>query len=155
MQVNGMKLAPNVGPEVREIFRRMTEKGLTQSSLAKKCGLNPTYFRDLFQGRSASPSSKYLPTIAAALECEQADLFGKREVVASGQSGDNGDVYQVDEVALVAFWRLLDEAGKQRIMREIIREARTNIPPTPPTDDVADTQSATQSSTRLATCRGP
>lgn len=117
------KLAPDTGPVAQEIFRRMTEMGMTPSSLAKKCGLNATYFRDLFQGRSASPSSKYLPTIAAALECEQADLFGKREVVDSSQPDGQKEVYRPEEIALIGYWRRLSEAGKLRIMREIIREA--------------------------------
>lgn len=118
-------LDPAASPLVRAIFRRMTQLSLTPYALAAKVGRNPTYFRDLFQGRSAAPSVKFLPAIAEALECEVADLLNPGE--AGSQPSVRGDIYQPDEVALIGFWRVLSDAGQQRVMRAIIREANRAI----------------------------
>ena len=121
-EMSDAKLSPSVSPLVRAIYMRMIELGLTPSSLAARTGRNQTYFRDLFLGRSRAPSAQYLPAIAAALECEVADLLG-----APGETGTqpsaHGEIYQPDEVALIGFWRVLSSAGKHRVMRAIIREA--------------------------------
>ena len=119
------RLDPNASPLVRAIFARMNQLGLTPFSLAAKVGRNATYFRDLFQGRSAAPSVKFLPAIAEALECEVADLLNPGE--PSGQPSGHREIYQPDEVALIGFWRVLSDAGKHRVMRAIIREANRAI----------------------------
>jgi transcriptional regulator with XRE-family HTH domain len=121
-EMSDPRLDPAVSRLVRAIFTRMNRLGLTPTSLALRAGRNPTYFRDLFQGRSSAPSGKYLPAIAQALECEVADLLNDPGA-ASGQPGARGEVYQPDEIALLGFWRVLSDAGKQRVMRAIIREA--------------------------------
>ena len=115
------RLDPGASRLVREIFRRMNLLGLTPTSLAAKTGRNATYFRDLFQGRSAAPSTKFLPAIAEALECEVTDLLNPRE--PGIQPTDQGDTDKLDEIALIGFWRSLSDAGKRRVMRSIIREA--------------------------------
>jgi len=114
------RLGANVSPLVRAIFARMNQLGLTPFSLAAKTGRNATYFRDLFQGRSAAPSTKFLPAIAAALECEVADLLKPESACA--EPNVDGEVYKADEIALLTFWRGLSPAAKARVMRAIIRE---------------------------------
>lgn len=115
------RLDPGASRLVREIFRRMNLLGLTPTSLAAKTGRNATYFRDLFQGRSAAPSTKFLPAIAEALECEVADLLNPRE--PGSEPTAHGDTDKLDEIALIGFWRSLSEDGKRRVLRSIIREA--------------------------------
>lgn len=119
--MSDQRLAPSVSHLVRAIFSRMVRLGLTPASLAAKTGRNATYFRDLFQGRSRAPSAQYLPAIAAALECEVADLLHPRE--PGSEPGARGDVYELEEIALIGFWRVLSDAGRRRVMRAIIREA--------------------------------
>ena len=124
-KMSDQRLAPHVSPLVREIYRRMTEAGLTATTLAAKVGRNESYFRDLFRGRSRAPSADYLPAIAAALDCEVTDLVHPGE--SGSEPSTHGDIYQPDEVALIGFWRVLSDAGKHRVMRAIIREANRAI----------------------------
>jgi transcriptional regulator with XRE-family HTH domain len=123
------RLGEGVSPLVRAIFTRMNQLGLTPFSLAAKTGRNATYFRDLFQGRSAAPSAKFLPSIAEALECEVSDLLKPES--SGGEPNVDGEVYKADEIALLTFWRALSPAAKARVMRAIIREgtrARQGLP---------------------------
>jgi len=115
------RLAPSASPQVRAIYERMMKLGLTPTSLAAAIGRNETYFRDLFQGRSSTPSIKYLPAIAEALQCEVSDLLEPGK--AGGKPSAGGEAYELDEVALIGLYRLLNEEEKRHIMRTIIREA--------------------------------
>lgn len=58
------KISPLAGAVAREVYRRMSAAGLTQKGLAIRAGLNPTYVRDLFMGRSQNPTAGNLHKLA-------------------------------------------------------------------------------------------
>lgn len=120
---------------VREIYRRMQAAGLNPTSLARDAGRNPTYFRDLFKSDGTNPKVEFLPGIARALHCSVNDLLDPRG--AKSEPDLSGSEYQAEEIALLGLWRLLSEAGRRRVMRAIIREARAiagDIPENSPSD---------------------
>ena len=63
---------------VHEITRRMGALNLNQLSLATKAGLGRDAVRDIMRGKSLSPSSSTLRSIARALGCTVADLYRER-----------------------------------------------------------------------------
>lgn len=115
------KLSPHATPLVREIYRRMIEVGLNPFSLAQRTGRGESYYRDLFRGKSRSPNLEFLPSIAAALGCKEEDLLRPRKADSGPSPGGEPD--EVNEVALLGFWRMLTEQGKRRVMEVVIREA--------------------------------
>lgn len=116
-------LSPDAIPIAREIYRRMVEKGFTQKTLADAAGVNPTYCRDLFTGRSKNPKQDQLKAIAKALDCSLDDLQ------SPGRGGQKPGQDVIDftgllplrpsEIPLLKLWRILGEAGRSRIMSEM------------------------------------
>lgn len=121
---------PKVSSLALEIERRMRAKGWTTLELAAKTGRNSTYFRDLFSGKSHTPNARFLPDIAEALDCDVNDLLypgGTHE--RPGQGREINQLHELDEIALIGFWRSLPRMSKRRVMHAIIREASEIIGP--------------------------
>lgn len=105
----------------------MMALGLTQKSLAMKAGLNETYVRDLFKGKSLNPKGQHLAKLATALECSITDLLSvdPRRTGEQPQSGEFVD--DPEEMALVRLWRTLSPLGRQLMLTSV----RSAIPGRP------------------------
>jgi transcriptional regulator with XRE-family HTH domain len=116
----------NPNATVQEIFRRMNQLKLNPSSLAARAGLNESYFRDLFRGKSQNPLLAHLPAIAKALQCEEANLRNP------GASDDEPDIenreQEIEEILLLTVWRRLSRAGKARVLRALRDEEARSRP---------------------------
>jgi phage repressor protein C with HTH and peptisase S24 domain len=53
---------------------RMVALGLTPKALSTKAGLNPTYVRDLFVGKSRNPRTEHIAKLASCIGCQVTDL---------------------------------------------------------------------------------
>jgi transcriptional regulator with XRE-family HTH domain len=115
------KLVAEASPTVREIYRRMKEAGLTPASLATAVGAGPTYFNDLFAGRSKRPQV-YIEEIAKVFQCSVEDLTNPR--VSERPPSVRRETEEMEEAALLAFWKLLSRQGRRRVMEAVIAEAR-------------------------------
>lgn len=116
-----MPLRPkNRNPVAVIIYDAMTTKGMNPTSLAREVGVNATYFRDLFRNPGQRPNSAVVPKIAKALGLNIATLVDP--TAPSSESHADGQLNEPEQVALLAFWRLLSKEGKARIMRAIARE---------------------------------
>ena len=114
-------LSPNAIPIAREIFRRMVEQGFTQRTLANAAGVNETYCRDLFRGRSQNPKTDQLRLVARALNCTVEDLESPGGKHSADQVLDFTGVLPLSpsEIPLLKLWRLLDHAPRNRILSEM------------------------------------
>lgn len=58
-----------------EIRRRREALRLDRTELARRAGLNPTYVRDIEEGKSKNPRSAHLGKLAGALGCTREELL--------------------------------------------------------------------------------
>jgi transcriptional regulator with XRE-family HTH domain len=114
-------------PVAREVYRRMAEAGLSQKSLAKLAGVNETYVRDLFRGKSKNPKGDQLLKLAAVLGCSVGDL------IDPGRAGRGEQVGQIvnepSEAALLRLWGRLSPTGKELLLwhiRQMIFDSAPN-----------------------------
>lgn len=105
---------PGAIPLAHEVHRRMIAAGLRQKSLALKAGLNPTYVRDLFRGRSRNPKERELSKLAAALKCELSDLANPRG--SGAEPLDKDCVKDIEEIRLLDIWRTLTPQARLRFL---------------------------------------
>jgi len=116
-------LSPDATPIAREIYRRMVEKGFTQKTLADAAGVNATYCRDPFAGRSRNPKTDQINAIAKALDCT---LEALQSPSAGGQKAVQDVIdftgllpLRPSEIPLLKLWRILGEPARNRIMSEM------------------------------------
>lgn len=116
-----LKLSPDAAPVAHEVYNRMRLAGLTQKSLAVAAGLNETYVRDLFSGRSQNPKSEHLAKLADALRCQVADLI--RPISAAASAEDIEFAKPADllplrpaEVGLIRLFRVLDQPERDALI---------------------------------------
>jgi transcriptional regulator with XRE-family HTH domain len=95
--------------------------GFNQKSLAERAGLNPTYIRDLFTGKSKNPRHAHVQRIAVALGCTILDLIDPRPPGARPQASEVVDA--PDELAFLRFWRTLNPEGKALFIQRAIEAA--------------------------------
>jgi transcriptional regulator with XRE-family HTH domain len=131
-------LSPNASPVAREIYRRMTELGLTKKRLAELAGLGETYVHDLYRARSSNPLTEQLSKLAAALGCTVDDLrhpgtASDQPRVSKGIEPDSIFPLYPDDVAIVRLWRILPKSAKDLVMLRI-----TELLPNMRTDDGDD-----------------
>jgi transcriptional regulator with XRE-family HTH domain len=111
----------------RNVRLRMKAKGLGQKALSLKAGLNDTYVRDLFKGKSLNPRQEHLQKLALALECRVSDLTG--ELDAAGADGTaKGSLRQQ---LLAAFDGLTDQRDWEMAVR-IVQSVNRDAPPATP-----------------------
>jgi transcriptional regulator with XRE-family HTH domain len=117
-------LSPDAIPIAREIYRRMVEAGFSQKTLADAAGVNATYCRDLFAGRSKNPKSDQLQLIAKALDCTVEDLQnpGNARQAAPNQVVQLPSPLQLRpaEIPVLKVWRLLDRPHQDRIFNAML-----------------------------------
>ncbi|HEY2105557.1 MAG TPA: helix-turn-helix transcriptional regulator [Candidatus Binataceae bacterium] len=113
-------MAPDAGPVARQVHYRMVDMGLSPKALSLRAGLNETYVRDLLIGRSRNPKGHQLTQLAAALECEVADLLNAVDPGPARTKPESGDlIYDPEERAVVYLWRMLTPLGRRRVMDSI------------------------------------
>ena len=88
---------------VAEIERRMREVGFNAKQLSEKAGLNPTYVRDVIEGKSRDPAIHKVAKIAAALGCSLPDLW-----LASRAEPRGEFVHDPEEIAWLDLWRRME-----------------------------------------------
>lgn len=98
---------------------------MNPTSLAREVGANPTYFRDLFRSDSQRPSGKFLPKIADVLGLDITAIINPS--APNRQDQADGDEDEPDKLAILALWRLLSKAGKNRLLRAMIREIEDDL----------------------------
>lgn len=124
-------LSPNAIPVAREVYRRMIDRGMGQKALALAAGLNETYARDLFTGRSQKPQAEQLQKIAAVLGCDLDDLMSPAPV--SEKQADNVVDFSgilplhPSEFPLIRMWRILNKSERDTILSWIADLASRNI----------------------------
>lgn len=123
---HGPRQAP-WSPTVREIWRRMHDRHMTQRMLALKAGLNESYVRDLFRGKSRNPNPDALRALAGALQCDPIDLLEPPPV---DQPPLFRDVEKIESRAKRNVRRVtIDiEEGPNSDMREILIRFVTTFP---------------------------
>lgn len=104
----------------------MVSLGLTQKALAMLAGVNETYVRDLYKGKSRNPTTGKLAAIARALGCRLEDLTDPRRPGLGEQAGQDSE--HLSELAVVGLWRRLSPRSK----REAIVKLLELIPEVPP-----------------------
>lgn len=104
-------------PIAQRVYDRMVALKLNQKSLAEKAGLNLTYVRDLYKGRSKNPKMTELYRLASALECDVTDLTGKGG--AGSLNGLSEENYTPEEIGLIEMWRVLGKVGRDRVLETI------------------------------------
>lgn len=123
------KLSGDAGVVAREVHRRMTEMGVGQKALALAAGLNETYVRDLFRGRSVNQKLRELRKLADALECQVEDLTKQPPTQAAQQRAEktedlsalviDGRELALSELALVRMWRNLELPARYLVMAKL------------------------------------
>ena len=101
-------LSPDASPVAREVHRRATEQGFTQKGLAVASGVNETYVRDLYKGKSKNPKGDQIEKIARALGCTVDDL--RRPGRPEGAHTPGEFIKDPDELALIGLWRALSDS---------------------------------------------
>ena len=111
--MRAIKLSADAIPAAREIHRRMIARNLGQKSLALTAGVNETYVRDLFQGKSQNPKLNELVKIAQALDCTILDLVdsARADQVKDGEN----TAKTASELGLLRIWRRASPGGRARI----------------------------------------
>lgn len=99
---------------IREMTRRMKEKGIGQKRLALEADLKETYVRDILKGKSKRPDVFSVGRLAHVLGCSIEELIGFAAVDAPQMrhSVDRSEtpsqaVYTKEELAIVNLWRSL------------------------------------------------
>ncbi|WP_158258352.1 helix-turn-helix domain-containing protein [Rhodopila globiformis] len=114
------QLLPNAAPVEREVFRRMVRAGMGQTALALKAGLNETYVRDLFKGRSLNPRTEQLKKLANALGCNMPELLIEAGATPSDltEFREPSDVLPLRpaEVGLIRLWRALKQPARDNLL---------------------------------------
>ena len=105
---------PENGPLAAEVYRRMVVCELTQIGLARKAGLNETYVRDLFRGKSLNPKQAELAKLAAALGCTVTDLTSPGR--SRGDDKDEKLAKTAEELMILRIWRVLGPEGRNRLV---------------------------------------
>jgi transcriptional regulator with XRE-family HTH domain len=113
-------------PVVSEIRRRMELLGMTPTRLSLKAGLNQTYVRDLFSGKSRNPHNAHLNALAVALGCTVLDLMDPRPAGRRPQASEVVDA--PEELAFLRFWRTLSPEGKALFIQRAIESAPRPTP---------------------------
>lgn len=129
-----VKLSMDAGPVAREIYRRMASMGLGQKALALKAGLNETYVRDLYQGKSKNPKNQQLSKIAKVLGCTLNDLTnprGAEDIEESEKAAQSSE-----EIALLRVWRRASPTGRDRITEAIEQAMLGGLPSVRKTKDI-------------------
>jgi transcriptional regulator with XRE-family HTH domain len=109
----------------------MVDLGMSQKALAIAAGLNDTYARDLFTGRSQKPQAEHLQKIAAVLGCDLDDLMSSAPV--SEKQVDNVVDFSgilplhPSEFPLIRMWRILNKSERDTILAWIADLASRNI----------------------------
>jgi transcriptional regulator with XRE-family HTH domain len=129
-----LRLSPDAGPVAREVYRRMGAMGLGQKALALRAGLNETYVRDLFRGKSKNPKNQQLSKIAKALGCTLNDLTNPRG--AENIEENEKSAQSSEEVALLRVWRRASPTGRDRITEAIEQAMLGGLPSLRKTKDV-------------------
>ena len=111
-------LATDASPVAREVHRRMVAKRLSQKSLARAAGLNETYVRDLFHGRSRNQKTEHLRSLARALDCDLADLAEPGKIDGSEPKGEC--VKLAKELTLLHLYRKLSAESKDEVLLCIV-----------------------------------
>jgi transcriptional regulator with XRE-family HTH domain len=119
------KLSTTASPVAREIHRRMEALEMSPTRLALRAGVNATYVRDLFSGKSQNPRHAHVQRIAVALGCTILDLIDPRPPGERVQISEVVD--RPDELAFLRFWRALSSEGKNQFLQRAIESA-----PSPP-----------------------
>jgi transcriptional regulator with XRE-family HTH domain len=109
-----------------EIRRRMESLGMSPKALSLKAGLNETYVRDLFSGRSKNPRNAHLHALAVALGCTVLDLMDPRPPGRRPQASEVVDA--PEELAFLRFWRALTPEGKAEFIQRAIESAPRPLP---------------------------
>lgn len=87
-----------------EIERRMRLVGMNQKQLSTKAGLNPTYVRDVLEGKkSRDPAIGKVARIADALGCTLPELWA-----ASGGKTRGKFLHDPDEIAWLDLWQRMN-----------------------------------------------
>jgi transcriptional regulator with XRE-family HTH domain len=97
----------------------MQKAGLSMKNLALKAGLNETYVRDILSGRSKNPRHEGLVAIATALNCSILDLIDPE--LAAKPITECEVVDKPEERAWLAFFRAHSPAGRERLLRTMLR----------------------------------
>ncbi|MXV35941.1 MULTISPECIES: helix-turn-helix domain-containing protein [unclassified Saccharibacter] len=95
---------------IREITRRMEEKGIGQKRLALEADLKETYVRDILKGKSKRPDVFSIGRLAQVLGCSIEELVGLSTVNASSVDSfkpPSQSLYTEEEIAIVDLWRSL------------------------------------------------
>ncbi|GBQ04984.1 helix-turn-helix domain-containing protein [Saccharibacter floricola] len=99
---------------IREITRRMEEKGIGQKRLALEADLKETYVRDILKGKSKRPDVFSIGRLAQVLGCSIEELVGLSTVNASqvrssvdSFKSPSQSLYTEEEIAIVDLWRSL------------------------------------------------
>src|SRR4051812_15377464 len=128
-------LSQDAAPVAREVHRRMVELGLSQKALSTSAGLNETYVRDLYKGKSRNPTTDKLSALAMALGCRIEDLTHPRRPGRDEHRGQGPN--HLSELAIIQMWRTLSPSGKEAAimaLAKLLRNPASNV--LNPPDDV-------------------
>lgn len=125
-------LSPNAVPVAREVYRRMVAAGISQKALALSAGLNETYARDLFTGRSQKPQAEQLQKLAVVLGCDIEDLMSTAAPVGENKVNNIVDFSNIlplhpSEFALIRLWRVLNKSERDATLAWIADMAARSV----------------------------